>query len=502
MRFLEAISLLSVVLLSSCTRSDPGATIFLAQGLMSGEPTSTSIILQSRLTSSDTLIHGDIPGSAGIGRFEISINTDFENVQKSEWLVADSISDFIIKYKFKNLEAATSYYYRLHYGEGKENLIVSPFASFKTNPGIDNQAETSFVVVTGMNYYHFHYGKYKRADAYTGEDKHLGYPALKSILDLNPDFFIGTGDNVYFDHPNEKGYLNAVKKGNDPHPGGYEGKEVINEVGMRRKYHEQFTQPRFIELFNSVPTYWEKDDHDYRMNDGDPFSIFPISHELGIKNFKEQLPVVDPSNDDPTYRTHRISKDLQLWFVEGRDYRDANSKEDGPDKTLWGKEQLEWLKSTLLESDATFKLLISPTPMVGPDDAYKKDNHVNPQGFRYEGEAFFDWVIENELLKKHFYILCGDRHWQYHAMHLKGIEEFSCGALVDNNSRAGRIAGDPKSTDPEANIMQYYNQGTSEEASGGFLNVKVKPGNIPELHFRYFDEKGTLLYSTIKKANN
>lgn len=198
MRFLEAISLLSVVLLSSCTRSDPGATIFLAQGLMSGEPTSTSIILQSRLTSSDTLIHGDIPGSAGIGRFEISINTDFENVQKSEWLVADSISDFILKYKFKNLEAATSYYYRLHYGEGKENLIVSPFASFKTNPGIDNQAETSFVVVTGMNYYHFHYGKYKRADAYTGEDKHLGYPALKSILDLNPDFFIGTGDNVYF----------------------------------------------------------------------------------------------------------------------------------------------------------------------------------------------------------------------------------------------------------------------------------------------------------------
>jgi len=31
-------------------------------------------------------------------------------------------------------------------------------------------------------------------------------------------------------------------------------------------------------------------------------------------------------------------------------------------------EQNGWLKQTLKASDATFKLLISPTPMVGPDD--------------------------------------------------------------------------------------------------------------------------------------
>ncbi len=114
---------------------------------------------------------------------------------------------------------------------------------------------------------------------------------------------------------------------------------------MRKKYHEQFSQRRFIDLFRNVPTYWEVDDHDYRKNDADPFTIFPISHELGIKNFKEQLPVTDPESQDKTYRTHRINKDLQLWFVEGRVYRDANSKEDGPDKSLWGTDQLNWLKS-------------------------------------------------------------------------------------------------------------------------------------------------------------
>lgn len=502
MRYLYTISLLAIFLFVGCTKPEHKPTVFLAQGLMSGEPTANSIILQSRLTSVDTITQGDIPGASGIGRFEISSSKNFEDAKYSEWLVADSKSDFILKHCFKDLLAATKYNYRLHYGHTKENQFVSESATFKTHPGAEKSYETSFVVVTGMNHYHFHYGKYNRTMAYSGKDKHLGYPALKSILDMNPDFFIGTGDNVYFDHPNEKGYLNEVKKGNDPHPGGYEGKEVVDEAGMRRKYHEQFAQQRFVDLFKSVPTYWEKDDHDYRMNDGDPFSAFPISHQQGIKNFREQLPVVDPKSNNKTYRTHRVSKDLQLWFVEGRDYRDANSKEDGPEKTLWGKEQLEWLKNTLFESDATFKLLVSPTPMVGPDDAYKTDNHVNLQGFNHEGESFFDWIVAHDFLKKHFYIICGDRHWQYHALHPKGIEEFSCGALVDNNSRAGRVAGDPKSTDPEAKIVQHYNQGTDEDASGGFLNVQIIPGTTPELHFNYFDEKGALLYANIKKATD
>ena len=486
-----------ILILPSCSEQQK---IYLAQGMMSGEATEISIILQSRLTGTDTLADGDIPGKHGFGRFEISLDQDFNDSRFSNWLQADSTNDFILKYRFLNLIPGKNYYYRLHYGSVKDRSVTSQIGTFKTNLGSDIVGETSIVVVTGMNYYHFHYGKYDRNQAYSGDDKHLGYPALLSILKLKPDYFIGTGDNVYFDHPSERDFQRSIQRGRDPHPGGYDGKEVIDEIGMRRKYHEQFSQPRFKELFKEVATYWEKDDHDYRKNDADPFIEFPISHELGIKNFKEQLPVVDPDSDEKTYRTRRVSKDLQLWLVEGRDYRDANEKPDGPEKTLWGFEQISWLKSTLLESDATFKILISPTPMVGPDDAYKMDNHVNPKGFRYEGEAFFDWLVENGFLDKNFYIVCGDRHWQYHATHPKGIEEFSCGALVDNNSRAGRLAGNPDSTDPKGQIVQHYIQGTAEQATGGFLNIKATSGRTPKLLFNFHDEKGELLYSTSKLA--
>ena len=100
-------------------------------------------------------------------------------------------------------------------------------------------------------------------------------------------FFVGTGDNVYFDVPNAKAYNRSIEQGKYTSPARHGGQEVLTEMGMRKKYHEQFAQPRFIELFASVPTYWEKGDHDYRVNECDPHIDFPSSHTLGVRNFRE-----------------------------------------------------------------------------------------------------------------------------------------------------------------------------------------------------------------------
>ncbi|MFN7342612.1 MAG: alkaline phosphatase D family protein, partial [bacterium] len=113
-----------------------------------------------------------------------------------------------------------------------------------------------------------------------------------------------------------------------------------------------------------------------RYNDSDLTGENEPSNALGIATFREQVPITDPTSNAPTYRTHRMGKDLQLWFVEGRDYRSPNKMPDGPEKSLWGKEQREWLQRTIKESNATFKILISPTPIIGPDDGYKSDNHA------------------------------------------------------------------------------------------------------------------------------
>lgn len=454
-----------------------------AQGELAGEVTETSVILQSRLTSTPRLVDGDVPGIAGVARFEVSEQDDFRSSRLTDWLTAEAEYDYIVKTKVTGLKPATRYYYRLVFGPDQDAVETGPTCSFKTLQGENGTDAVSFVVVTGMNYMSFHYGKVKNGKrtgvgAYQGDDKQLGYPALATMAKMEPDFFVGTGDNVYYDS--------------------HDDWEATDTEGMRRKWHEQFVQPRFVELFRRVPTYWEKDDHDHRFNDCDREGNRAPLSDLGIRIFREQVPVVDPR--DPrakTYRTHRVNRHLQIWLVEGRDYRSPNRMPDGPQKTLWGAEQIEWLKRTLLESDATWKLLISPTPLVGPDDAYKIDNHTNHKGFRHEGRAFFDWIKEQKLDQQGFHVICGDRHWQYHSADPTGIEEFSSGALVDANARIGRKPGDPRSTDPEATIRQFHFQ---TEASGGFLRVKVtKQGRV---RFEFYDELGRELYQVEKQPSS
>lgn len=502
MKALSLLSLLSLLLILIACDSSTSSTNtdrFLGQGLLVGEITDEGALLQTRLTASDSLVAGELQGMGGVVRFTVGETPELQGAPLllSPWLAARSIHDFTVRYELTGLKPDQRYYYLAEYGPNESETQRSRVGTFRTNAGATKRAPFSFAVVTGMNYYHFHSGNYNAATRYQGPDKALGYPALETIARFSPDYFIATGDNVYFDHPAEKGFLRAQEQGKNPLPGLFGGKEVTDEAGMRRKYHVQFVQPRFRDLFLQVGTYWEKDDHDYRINDSDPYTDFPISHKLGVKNFREQLPVVRQGDEtSPTYRTHRLSRDAQIWLLEGRDYRSANEMEDGPQKTIWGETQKAWLKETLLASDATFKFIISPTPMVGPDDAYKSDNHVNPAGFRHEGDAFFAWLTENGFLDKNLYFICGDRHWQYHAVHPSGFEEFSTGALVDANSRAGRLAGDPKSTDPDTLIEQRYIQGTQEQASGGFLLVDVDSAGTV---FTFFDERGERLYRTSKQ---
>ena len=202
--------------------------------------------------------------------FEIATDKNFQHARQTDWLEATAAGDYIVKTKVTGLKPATGYYYRLRYGPTRQAAQAGPVCSFKTLSGSQRSAATGFVVVTGMNYGFFHDGTNGRGRRmYTGPDKHLGFPALESMLRMEPDFFVGTGDNVYYDHPRPT--------------------RVRTQREMRRKWHEQFVQGRFIEFFSRVPTYWEKDDHDHRFNDCDPHSPIRGAHETDADRADPQL---------------------------------------------------------------------------------------------------------------------------------------------------------------------------------------------------------------------
>lgn len=441
----------------------------LGQGTMSGEVTESSVLLQTRLTQGTTLnSHGDLLGYPGIACFEWSASEDFTAAFRSPLQLATPERDHIVRSLLSGLTPDTKYYYRTLFGESSDQLSGGPVCSFQTVPGKEIDRPVRFIIGSCMNYVKFMHGRAGNASGpltATKEDKRLGFPAFEAMRQLDPEFFVGTGDVVYYDNPFR--VAKTVEK-------------------LRRCWHEQFRFPRMIEFFRDVPAYWSKDDHDFRFNDSDPHSTKEPSAATGIHLFREQLPIASFEDSDPrTYRTIRVSRDVQIWLTEGRDYRSKNNAPDGPEKTLWGVEQRDWLKKTLAASDAKWKLLISPTPMVGPDDAYKKDNHANLDGFRHEADSFFEWVETNQM--DNLFLVCGDRHWQYHSIHASGIHEFSCGALNDENSRMGVPPGADFGSDPDSLVRQPY---TSATPSGGFLQVKA--GDMMEVTF--FDDRGMELH--------
>lgn len=318
-------------------------------------------------------------------------------------------------------------------------------------------------------------------------DSLLGFPGLQVINRMNPQLWISNGDNVYYDHP----------------------RQVKNTPEMVQKWQRQLAMPRLKDMMTSTGVWWLKDDHDYRGDDADPYKArdpFP-SHTLGLNFFRQMAPqnpadrlVADSKLEKALpktlpYHTRRLNRLLQVWTLEGREFRSANAAPDTTGKSLWGAAQWAWLKKSLVESDAVFKVIVSPTPLVGPDDASKIDNHTNIGGFRHEGQAFFQFLKEAKLDTQQVVLISGDRHWAYHSIHPSGYHELGSGALVGRNSRLGRSPGDPKSTDPEAHIRQPY---TAQQVEGSFLWLECQqaPGDKPRLTLTHYNEYGALRHKT------
>ena len=167
-------------------------------GIMAGSVSHDSALVQLRLSEGDELVEGDLPGAWGVVEFSLS------SAGSQQMLLAHSFPqrDFIARVNFQNLIPNTTYICKTRLGRDLSLLTAGPKVTFKTLPGPDIAENVSFAVVTGMNYAKFHgdsrINRVRSAiknntqlpQPYSGPDKELGYPALATILKMNPDFFV------------------------------------------------------------------------------------------------------------------------------------------------------------------------------------------------------------------------------------------------------------------------------------------------------------------------
>lgn len=437
------------------------------QAEIAGEVGPTQVLLQSRLVGNDVLPRGDHPGAPGVARFEISADEGFEGAIRTAWIDASPERDHVVRARITELQPGTTYFYRLQYGPTRSNTTRGPTRRFRTlTTGLE---PVEMIVTTCLHLERF-------AETATPDQIAQGFPGLRSIRELDPDLVVLAGDNVYYDH----------------------APIARTPEALRTKWHLTFQQSNAVDMLGHVATFWMKDDHDFRFDDADPFRTGQPTAEAGVAMFLEQAPLAMPGETPVPYRTFRLGELARVWLLESRELRDANDDPDGPDKSLWGDAQRQWLMDGLLASDAPFRLVITPTPLVGPDDARKRDNHTNADGFRTEGESFMQWAADNDVISPSLLWITGDRHWQYHSVHPSGLEEISVGPLVDGNARLGVEPGDPEGTDPDATIDQRF---VSPEATGGFLRVALREvdGEV-ELVAELRDEQSRVLYSLTRRA--
>jgi alkaline phosphatase D len=386
-------------------------------------------------------IEGSCPGMAGRVRLLYGLREDLSDAAQTPWIEVTQSTDFIHQFKLAGLQPGSTYHYASQAAASGASQAASEFRGrFSTAPHAATPSAFRFCVMT--------------CQGYQDRDHADGHPIYPSMLALEPKFVVMTGDLVYYDN---------------------DAPRAVTPALARLHWQRMFSLPRLVAMMQSASSYWLKDDHDTLSNDAWPgMQAGELTFAEGQEIFREQAPIGPAS-----YRTIRWGRDLQIWFTEGRDFRSANKMPDGPTKTIWGAEQKAWFKRTLAESDATWKLLISPTPLVGPDRPKKNDNHSNA-GFAHEGRELRNWIKAHAA--DNFFVICGDRHWQYHSVHPDtGTQEFSVGPASD--SHAGGTPGEDKA------IHRFH------RVQGGFLSVELWPdGEQSQIAFQLRDVAGAVVY--------
>lgn len=399
-------------------------------------------ILKAQLPAGATLneMIGACPGKAGQVRLSYFPDGQRSILQTTEWKTTAAQQDFTAQWRLENLAPDTLYSTVVEARSvdgGKVTAAVN--GSFRTAPAIEESKDLTFCFTTCHDFI-------RRDDGMMG---HRIYP---SMTKLNPDFVVHAGDIEYYDKTQPWAMTKEL---------------------MRFKWGRIFALPNFRQFYNTTSTYFLKDDHDTLKNDCWAGQMYgTVSFEEGVQIFnEEQFP-----SHAPRYKTVQWGKELQVWFLEGRDYRRPNNMPDGPEKTILGVEQKDWLFTTLGESKAKFKIICSPTPIVGPDRSGKKDNHAN-KVFAYEGAEMRDRLgsVDNVI------VLCGDRHWQYASVDEESnLWEFGCGPGSDKHQFGWKV-GD------ERPVHRFL------RVKGGFLSGELKhvgDSREPKLTIRHHKTTG------------
>ncbi|MEU7294731.1 alkaline phosphatase D family protein [Streptomyces exfoliatus] len=335
---------------ASTAQAAPAATAFL-HGVASGDPLPDGVLLWTRVTPTPEAVPGSGLGPDVQVGWEIAEDRGFARVVASGTTTASAASDHTVKADVRGLRPATSYWFRF-----TADSVVSPAARTRTAPAVDAAAPgVRFGVVSCANWEAGHFSAYR----------HLAARAdLDAILHLG-DYLYEYGSGTY---PEAK---YTVRQHEPRH-------EIVSLADYRTRHGHYRTDADLQALHAAHPVIAIWDDHEFA-NDawtGGAENHTPEAEgdwaarvAAAKQAYFEWMPV-RASTEGTVFRRLRFGTLADLHLLDLRSFRSAPAKTgsgsvDDPERSITGRAQLDWLKSGLAGSAATWQL-VGTSVMITP----------------------------------------------------------------------------------------------------------------------------------------
>lgn len=182
--------------------------------------------------------------------------------------------------------------------------------------------------------------------------------------------------------------------------------DYYSDWGLWYRVSHDRALPILQNFWKAMPHFAIWDDHDYGPNDiGKYYILKETSREIWKKYW------CNPSYGENGQGTYSMISwgDADIFLTDDRWWRSADRMKDSidgkpnPEKRLLGKQQMEWLKNSLLYSSATFKIITLGSQVLNPVSPYDK-----LKDFPAEYEELMNFLSDYKINGVIF--LTGDRH--------------------------------------------------------------------------------------------
>ena len=366
------------------------------------------------------------------------------------------------KAALSNLQPATRYRYRVTQGGARAE------GEFATAPSPEAETAVTFAWSGDLG---------SRGHCRRGAD---GYPIFRAMARFPVDFFLFVGDTIYADLACDRP---------ESVPGSGFVAKTLAQYQAKHRYNR--ADPAVQDYFRRTPVFAIWDDHEVT-NDfsGSVEPLMPI----GRQAFIDYFPIVPPPEEPGRlYRRFRWGRLLEVFILDTRQYRSANSDPDGPGKTMLGLAQRRWLVEGVTGSTALWKVVVTSVSLSVPTGRTVRDSWSNANILGFPEEPGTGFAVERDgILRalrnrgvKNLVFLAADVHHaeliRHHPTAEWSFHEFLAGPL-------SATMGRPRPLDDALNPRSLW-------ALGGVLNFGEIAAGAASLTVRIIDADGRLRHT-------